>query len=101
MRLFNPSFGHPIGDPAQKTSSTPAPVHMTKFDWARDPAVLFSNSKPGARQLLEGIAATLVERFGRPKLDFRFKGNAGIPAEPSQIEEMGRQYRGAIVALGD
>lgn len=101
MRLFNPSFGNPIGDPTQKMAATPAVVHATKFDWARDPAVLFSNSKPGARQLLEGIAATLVEHFGRPNLDFRFKGNAGIPAEPSQIEEMGRQYRGAIVALGD
>ena len=47
MRIVNPSFGHqPVSTEKVKAGTV---------DWLRDPIILFSNSKPNAQELLQGV----------------------------------------------
>ena len=52
MRIVNPSFGIAPAGAEQATEG--------KVDWRNDPIVLFGNSKPNARELLEGVKAKLA-----------------------------------------
>ena len=52
MRIINPSFGHqPVSTERVKAGTV---------DWLNDPIILFSNSKPNAQELLQGLAAKLA-----------------------------------------
>jgi hypothetical protein len=93
MRIVNPSFGHaPVGAEA---------VQAAAIDWTRDPILLFSNSKPNARELLEGLKARLGSVRSTDGIDFIWKPSASQPATADQVDSAARRYRAALLALGD
>ena len=47
MRIYNPSFG--------LSATSAGKVTLQPVNWATDAIALISNSKPNARELLEGI----------------------------------------------
>ena len=52
MRIVNPSYG---------VSTTTAEVLTDEpLDWLKDPIALFSNSKPNAREVMNGLKAKLA-----------------------------------------
>ena len=96
MRIVNPSFGV-----AEAEESDGPRVETKAVDWRHDPIVLFSNSKPNARELLEGVR----DRMGafRPvdNIGFVYKDGAGVPAPAEIIEAVAEKYHGALLALAD
>ena len=93
MRIVNPTFG--IAAQGEGTA-TAGPV-----DWANDPIVLFSNNKPNAKELLEGVRDRLGAIRRIDNVDSIAKGSASQPAPPEMINEVARKYRIALLALGD
>ena len=93
MRIVNPTFG--IAPPDEGTA-TAGPV-----DWMNDPIILFSNNKPNARELLEGVRDRLASLRRVDNVDYIAKGSASQPAPPEMINEVVRKYRIALLALGD
>lgn len=93
MRIINPSFGHTLaGAETLKASAV---------DWKRDPILLFSNSKPNAKELLEGLKLKLGSVRSTDGIDFVWKPSASQPATADQIDGAARRYRAALLALGD
>ena len=93
MRIVNPSFGIA---PQSEGTATAGPV-----DWANDPIILFSNNKPNARELLEGLRARLATIRRADNIDYIAKTSASQPAPPEMINEITRKYRIGLFALGD
>jgi hypothetical protein len=93
MRIVNPSFGIA---PQNEGTATAGPV-----DWANDPMILFSNNKPNAKELLEGVRDKLAAIRRVDNVDYIAKGSASQPAPPEMINEVARKYRIALLALGD
>ena len=93
MRIVNPSFGIA---PAGEGTATAEPV-----DWLNDPIILFSNNKPNAKELLEGVKDRLAALRRVDNIDYIAKGSASQPAPPEMINEVARKYRIALLALGD
>jgi hypothetical protein len=93
MRIVNPSFGIA---PQNEGTATAGPV-----DWANDPMILFSNNKPNAKELLEGVRDKLAAIRRVDNVDYIAKGSASQPAPPDMINEVARKYRIALLALGD
>ena len=57
MRIINPTFGlAPAAGPT---------VALKPINWATDAIALMSNSKPNARELLEGMKAKLSDNTGK------------------------------------
>jgi hypothetical protein len=93
MRIVNPTFGTaPQGEGTVKA----APV-----DWANDPIILFSNNKPNARELLEGLRDRLSTIRRVDNVDYIAKSSASQPAPPGMINDLARKYRIVVAALGD
>lgn len=93
MRIVNPSFGHvPSGAETLKSGTV---------DWKRDPILLFSNSKPNAKELLEGLKAKFGSVRSTDDIDFVWKPSASQPATAEQIDGAARRYKAALLALGD
>ncbi len=93
MRIVNPSYGIA---PQGEGTATAGPV-----DWANDPIILFSNNKPNAKELLEGLRDRLSATRRVDNVDYIAKGSASQPAPPEMIEDVARKYRIALLALGD
>ncbi len=93
MRIVNPTFGHsPVGAETLKSGAV---------DWAKDPILLFSNSKPNARELLEGLKGRFAGVRSTDAIDFVWKPSASQPASAEQIDGAARRYKAALLALGD
>jgi hypothetical protein len=93
MRIVNPTFGiAPQGE--GETASGPV-------DWTRDPIILFSNNKPNAKELLEGVRDRLAALRPVDNVGYIAKGSASQPAPPEMIEDVAKKYRIALLALGD
>ena len=93
MRIVNPAFG--------RAASGGERLAARAVDWRRDPIILFSNSKPNARELLEGLKAKLGAIRALDNVDFIYKDSASQPAPSAMIDEVGHKYRAALLALGD
>lgn len=93
MRIVNPSFGIA---PQGEGTATAGPV-----DWANDPIILFSNNKPNARELLEGLRGRLSAIRRVDNVDYIAKPSASQPAPAEMINETTRKYRIGLFALGD
>jgi hypothetical protein len=93
MRIVNPSFGLA----PQGAEQTQARV----VNWKEDPIILFSNHKPNARELLEGVRARLGAIRRIDNVDFIHKNSASQPAPPAMIEAVAAKYPAALLALGD
>lgn len=94
MRIVNPSFGMAQGG-GEKAAGAAA------IDWRNDPIILFGNSKPNGRELLEGLKRKLAGIRRTDNIDFISKNSASQPAPPEMINELARKYRIALLALGD
>ncbi len=93
MRIVNPSYGIA---PQGEGTAIAEPV-----DWLNDPIILFSNNKPNAKELLEGVRDRLAALRRVDNIDYIAKGSARQPAPPELINEVARKYRIALLALGD
>ena len=93
MRIVNPAFGLA---PATRETVVTRPI-----DWLQDPIALFSNSKPNALELLEGLKAKLATVRPVDNVALVFKDSASRPAPPETIAQVGHTYRAALLALGD
>jgi hypothetical protein len=93
MRIVNPGFGL---TPAGGEQVTTRPV-----DWLNDPIVMFTNSKPNARELLDGLRQKLGEFRPIENIEFMGKTSASQPAPGGLIEEVAQKYRIALIALAD
>ena len=93
MRIVNPSFG---------ISATSAEkVTLKPVNWATDAIALVSNSKPNARELLDGIRSKLGAFRQVENIDFLSKNSASQPAPADVIEKVAANYRGALLAIAD
>jgi hypothetical protein len=93
MRIVNPTFGI---EPAGEGTATAAAV-----DWLHDPMVLFSNNKPNAKELMEGVRQRLSAIRRIDNIDFIAKPSASQPAPAETLNDVVRKYRIALLALGD
>jgi hypothetical protein len=93
MRIINPSFGL-AGTSAERSNAG-------AVDWRRDGIALFSNSKPNAKDLLEGLRDKLAGMRPAEGIDFYYKDTASRPAPAATIENIAQKHRAALLALGD
>jgi hypothetical protein len=93
MRIVNPTFG--LAAAAGPT------VALKPINWATDAIALVSNSKPNARELLEGIKAKLGASRPIDNIKFEAKNSASQPAPKDLIEKVAANYRGALLAIAD
>lgn len=91
MRIVDPTFGVPDEE---------GPVGVTRSATATG-LCLFSNSKPGADELLAGIARRLEAERGLRDIGHVAKPNAAAAADPATLDHLAAQYRTAVVAIGD
>ncbi len=93
MRIINPSFGvMPAGSEVLASGAV---------DWLKDPIVLFSNSKPNARELLDGLKAKLATIRGIDNIGYAQKNSASQAAPAETLAEVAQSYRIALLALAD
>lgn len=93
MRIVNPSYGVSAAG-GEAMAGRP-------LDWLKDPIALFSNSKPNARELLDGLKGKLGAIRPVDNIDFIYKPSASQPAAAATIDEVSKKYRAALLALGD
>jgi hypothetical protein len=93
MRIVNPSFGQSASGGEQLVAG---PV-----DWEKDPIVLFSNSKPNAKELLEGLRDRLGQFRNTDNIEFVYKDSASQPAPAEMYDEVAKKYKAAFLALAD
>ena len=93
MRIVNPAFG--------LAPTTSEKIVGGKIDWKKDPIALFSNSKPNAKELLEGLKAKLATVRNVDNIELIYKDSASRPAPAAMIQQAGHKYRAALLALGD
>jgi len=93
MRIVNPTFGISVATGEQQ--------NVPPLDWLNDPIALFSNSKPNARELMDGLKAKLSAVRSVDNIDFIYKPSASQPASTAVIDEVAHKYRAALLALGD
>ena len=93
MRIYNPSFGlASAGGPA---------VALKPVNWMTDAIALVSNSKPNARELLDGIRSKLGASRQVENIKFLAKNSASQPAPKDLLNEVAANYRGALLAIAD
>jgi hypothetical protein len=93
MLIVNPAFGHAIDGGEQRAREA--------IDWRNDPVALFSNSKPNARELLEGVRASLASFRRTDNIDHVSKDSVSQPAPGAVIEHVANNYRAAVMAIAD
>ena len=93
MRIYNPSFG--------LSPTSAAKVTLKPVNWKTDAIALISNSKPNARELLEGVRSKLGAHRQIENIKFMAKNSASQPAPKELIQEVATNYKAAILALGD
>jgi len=92
MRIVDPSYGIRVQEQVSA---------VVRQNVAAQALCLFSNSKPGATELLTGIARRLEAERGIEGIGFASKPAASLPAAGEIIDHLAEQYRMAIVAVGD
>ena len=93
MRIINPTFG--------LAAAGGAKVALKPVNWSTDAIALVSNSKPNARELLEGVRAMLGAHRPVDNIHFHAKNSASQPAPKDLLQEVAAKYRGALLAIAD
>lgn len=93
MRIVNPTFG--LDSAAGET------VALKPVNWKTDAIALFTNSKPNARELLDGIRSKLGAFRPIDNITFEAKNSASQPAPKDLVEKVAANYRGALLAIAD
>lgn len=93
MRIVDPTYGTASWTPPEPAAPSPAP----------DTAGLcgFSNSKPGAHDLINGVLGRLRDEHAIGGTGFASKPNASVAAQSEVLDHVAEQYRMAVVAIGD
>lgn len=92
MRIVDPTYGTPADEEAAAVAGDTAPAGTL---------CLFSNSKPGATDLLQGVADRLCTERGVADIGVASKPNAASGASADVLDHLAVRYRMAIVAIGD
>lgn len=92
MRIVDPSYGVAADEEVAAPAADAAPAGTL---------CLFSNSKPGATELLRGVADRLGAERGIADIGFASKPNAASGAGTDVLDHLAAQYRTAVVAIGD
>ncbi|MCB1744915.1 MAG: hypothetical protein KDK91_31405 [Gammaproteobacteria bacterium] len=93
MLIVNPSFGISATGGERKLGG---PV-----DWRSDPIALLSNSKPNARELLEGVKERMGAFRDIGNIEYLYKQSASQPAPAALIEQVAGTHKAALLALAD
>ncbi|MBT5896243.1 MAG: hypothetical protein HOK30_19750 [Rhodospirillaceae bacterium] len=93
MKIVNPSFGQEAPGKEQ--------VAANSVDWNKDPIILFSNSKPNAKELLEGIRDKMSAHRATDNIDYTLKDSPAQPAPDGMYDELATKYRAALIAIAD
>ena len=93
MRIVNPTFG--------REAPSAEPVSANAVDWRRDAIILFSNSKPNAKELLEGVRDRMGAYRATDNIDYIHKDSPAQPAPPAMVDELATKYRAALLAIAD
>ena len=93
MRIVNPTFGHATEGTEQRS--------LHEVDWRKAPIALFSNSKPNARELLEGVRDRLASFRDVSNIRFVSKDSVSQPAPQPVIDHIAENYQAAILAIAD
>ncbi|MDA1099241.1 MAG: hypothetical protein O2967_09690 [Proteobacteria bacterium] len=93
MRIVNPAFGH-------EAPSTER-VGANAVDWKHDPIILFSNSKPNAKELLEGVRDKMGAYRATDNIDYIAKDTAAQGAPDGMYDALATKYRAALLAIAD
>jgi hypothetical protein len=92
VRIVDPTYGVPDVEEAPAAVSTDVPAGSL---------CLFSNSKPGADDLLTGVRDLLQAERGFGAIGYAAKPSAAAAAATTTIDHLAEQYRMAVVAIGD
>jgi len=95
MRIVDPTYGTA---PRAVTEPAPGPRAIAP---ATTGLCGFSNSKPGAHDLIEGVLSRLRDRHPIGGTGFASKPNASVAARSEVLDHVAEQYRMAVVAIGD
>ncbi len=93
MRIVNPSFGQEAPGKERITANA--------VDWTQDPIILFSNSKPNAKELLEGVRDQMSAYRATDNIDYVHKDSPAQPAPEGMYDELAGKYRAALLAIAD
>ncbi|MBT6277630.1 MAG: hypothetical protein HOI95_26285 [Chromatiales bacterium] len=93
MLIVNPSFGQAAGGGET--------IERKPVDWKTDAIALFSNSKPNARELLEGVKATFSTSRTVENINYVSKASVAHPAPDDVIQHVAENYRAALLAIAD
>jgi len=93
MRIVNPTFG--------LSAAGGEKIALKPVNWKTDAIALISNSKPNARELLEGIRTKLGTHRQVENIKFLAKNSASQPAPKELLQEVAANYKAALLALGD
>ena len=93
MQIVNPVFG--------RSASGGESLSNSAVDWSRDTIALFSNSKPNARELLDGIRDHFGASRSTDNIDFVYKDSASQPAPDDVISHVAANYKAAVLAIAD
>ena len=93
MRIVNPTFG--------LSATTAEKIALKPVNWKTDAIALVSNSKPNARELLDGIRSKLGAFRSVDNIEFLAKNSASQPAPKELLQEVAQNYKAALLALGD
>lgn len=92
MRIVDPTYGVSADEEVAAVAAETAPAGTL---------CLFSNSKPGATDLLHGVADRLGAERDFADIGFASKPNAASGASSDVLDHLAAQYRMAVVAIGD
>lgn len=91
MRIVDPTYGTAPAAPEPARTAAPSAVGLCGF----------SNSKPGAHELIDQVLARLGEQHPIGGTGFASKPNASVGAKAEVLDHVAEQYRLAVVAIGD
>ena len=83
MRIINPTFG--------LTAAAGPTIALKSINWATDAIALMSNSKPNARELLEGMKAKLGAFRNVDNIVYHSKNSASQAAPKDQIQMVAKR----------
>lgn len=93
MRIVNPTFGQEVPN-IEKISAN-------SVNWKTDPIILFSNSKPNAKELLEGVRDRMADYRMIDNIDYTYKDSVAQGAPDAMYDELAKKYRAALLAIAD
>ena len=93
MRIYNPTFG--------LSAAGGEKIALKPVNWKTDAIALVSNSKPNARELLDGVRTRLGVNRQIENIKFLAKNSASQPAPKDLLSEIAANYRGALLAIAD